>query len=295
MKIIVAGASGFLGTALRHQLAEDGHDIVQLVRSSPRSGDQVSWDPASGRLDSHVLAGATAVINLGGAPIAHWPWTSSYKRVFRDTRVQATTTLANAIADLDDPPALLSGSGSNYYGDRGDESVDESSSLGTGYFSSVAAAWEAATTPASEAGARVVHLRTGAVLHRSGGAMKTLLLPFRLGLGGKIADGHQFFASISLRDYVAAVGRLLVDAALAGPFNLVAPVPATNADFTAALGRHLHRPTVIPVPGFAVRTVAGELSTQVLDSVHAVPTRLMEADFAFRDPTIDDQVAAALA
>ncbi len=295
MKITVAGASGFLGTALRRHLTAAGHEIVQLVRSEPTAADQVHWDPARGKLDPASLEGSAAVINLGGAAIAHWPWTASYMRKILSSRLEVTGTLVRAIASLDSKPALVNAGGINYYGDHGDELVDEDTGPGTGFLADVSARWEAATEPAAEAGARVVRMRPGVVLHRSGGALKVILIPFRLGIAGKLGSGRQFFPTISLADYLAAVTRLTTDDTLSGPFNVVAPVPSTNEEFTRALGRSLHRPTVMPAPAFAVKAAAGsQLSTLVFASVRAVPRRLMEAGFEFTHPTIDEQVVAAL-
>lgn len=294
MKIIVAGASGFLGTALRRQLAGAGHEVVQLVRSAAEAADQIHWDPAQGELDPGALDGADTVINLGGAPIAHWPWTDSYKQQILNSRLETTGTIARAIAQLEQQPALVNASGINYYGDQGDRQVDEDDPAGDEFLADVSRRWEEATRPAVDAGARVVTMRTGVVLASSGGALKTIMIPFRLGVGGRLGDGRQFFPTISLHDYLGVVTRLATDSSLRGPFNVVAPVTSTNAEFTRALGKHLHRPTVIPVPHFAVKAAAGELSTLVFTSVHAVPRRLLDADFEFQHPTIDEQLAAAL-
>ncbi len=294
MKITVAGASGFLGTALRRQLAEAGHEVVQLVRSPAESADQIHWDPARGELDPAALDGTDTVINLGGAPIARWPWTDGYKRQILASRLETTGTVARTIARLDQQPALVNAGGINYYGDRGDRQMDEDSPAGDGFLADVSRRWEEATQPAVGAGARVVTMRTGVVLARSGGALKTILIPFRLGVGGKLGDGEQYFPTISLVDYLDVVTRLATDRSMRGPFNVVAPVPSTNAEFTRALGKHLHRPAVLPVPRFAVKAVAGELSTLVFTSVHAVPRRLMEAGYEFHHPTVEEQVAAAL-
>ncbi len=295
MRIIVAGGSGFLGTALRRQLSSAGHDVSRLVRSPARSPDEIPWDPASGELDPAALDGADTVVNLGGAVIAHWPWTDSYKQQILNSRVQTTGTLASAIAQVAERPALVNASGINYYGDGGEHQVDETSPAGSGFLADVSRRWEEATEPAAEAGARVVVMRTAVVLDQSGGALKTIAVPFRLGLGGNLGDGRQFFPTISLADYLDAATRLITDNALRGPFNLVGPVPATNADFTAAIGRRLHRPTLVRVPRFALNAVAGELSTLVFTSVKAVPRRLLETGFTFRHPTVDEQVKAAFA
>ncbi|MBA3233684.1 MAG: TIGR01777 family protein [Propionibacteriales bacterium] len=295
MKIIVAGASGFLGTALRRQLESAGHETVQLVRTPTPGPGQVRWDPARGELDPATLDSADAVVNLGGAPIARWPWTSTYKQTILKSRLDTTGTIARTIAGLDSPPALINAGGINYYGDRGDELLDEDAGPGNGFIAEVSRQWDEAPQVAADAGARVVRVRTSVVLHKTGGSLKPILIPFRLGAGGKLGDGRQFFPTISLTDYVAAVSRLIADPTLAGPFNLVAPAVATNAEFTEALGRALHRPTVIRAPRFAIKAVAGgELSTLALGSVNAVPRRLMDAGFEFQHPTISAQLDAAL-
>ncbi len=295
MRILVAGGSGFLGTALRAHLARGGHSVTQLVRSEPSTPSQVQWDPYRGNLTASAVSEADTVVNLAGAPLAHWPWTASYKETILKSRLETTGTIARTIAGLDHPPALVNAGGINYYGDRGDELLDEESAPGRGYLAEVSRQWDEAPQVAADAGARVVRLRTAVVLHRSGGSLKPILLPFRLGAGGRLGDGRQFFPTISLVDYVAAVSRLVVDSTLEGPFNLVAPVVATNAEFTEALGRALHRPTFARVPDFAIKAIGGGgLSTLVLGSVNAVPRRLIEAGFAFQHPTVAEQLDAAL-
>jgi uncharacterized protein (TIGR01777 family) len=294
MKVVMAGASGFLGTALAQHLRDEGHEVVRLVRSDPTGPDQRQWDPASGELDPGHLDGATTVFNLGGVPIAHWPWTADYRKQILASRLESTGTLASTIASLTDPPALVSTSGVNIYGfDRGDERLDESSATGTGFLADVCRQWEEATRPAAAAGARVAIMRAAPVLHRSGGMLKLARFPFQLGVGGRVGSGRQWFPSISLPDYLAAATRLATDAGLSGVFNLTAPVAATNAEFTRAMGRRLHRPTVIPVPSFAVKAIAGEQSGMLLGSLHVSPERLLDAGFAFAQPTVHDQVASA--
>ncbi len=297
MRIVIAGASGFLGKALVRHLRDHGHDVAVLVRGEVTGPDQRRWDPASGGLDPEHVAAADTVINLGGAPIEHWPWTKSYKEQILRSRQQTTGTIAEVIARLTGPrPALVNASGINYYGsDRGEEKVDEDSSSGSGFLAEVCRQWEAATQPASDAGARVAIMRTGLVLHRSGGVLKIVKIPFVAGVGGRLGDGHQFFASISLVDYLAAATRLATDEALSGPFNFVAPVAATNREFTQAMGHTLHRPAAIPVPAFVLRTVVGELANEMLGSLHAVPRRLTEVGFTFEHATVQAQVDAAFA
>ncbi len=297
MRIVIAGASGFLGTTLVGHLRGAGHDVSVLVRGEPSGPDENRWDPAAGTLDPHHLAGADTVVNLGGAPIEHWPWTETYQQKILQSRLQTTSTIAETIAALSGHrPALVNASGINYYGsDRGEEQVDEDSSSGGGFLAEVCRQWEAATEPAAEAGGRVALMRTSLVLHQSGGVLKLVKIPFLAGVGGRLGDGHQFFASISLDDYIAAATRLITDDTLSGPFNLVAPVAATNREFTEAMGQTLHRPTVVPVPAFALRLAVGELSNEMLGSLHASPRRLIDANFTFAHPTVQEQVDAAFA
>jgi uncharacterized protein len=295
MKIVLAGASGFLGTSLSTRLRAGGHELHQLVRGAPQSAQQSQWDPYAGDLDPDVLADADAVVNLAGVPLVHVPATESYKRKVVDSRVATTSTLAAAIATLGGGPALVNASGINYYGtDRGDEVLDEDSPPGTGFLADVCQRWEAATTAARDAGARVVILRTAVVLDDSGGSFKLMVIPFRLGVGGRLGSGRQWFPTVSLEDYVGSVSRAITDQTMTGPYNITAEVPATNAEFTLELGRRLHRPTIIPVPGFALTTIVGDLGEAMLGSIRATPRRLLEAGFEFAQPTISEQLAAAL-
>ncbi|MGH3447820.1 MAG: TIGR01777 family oxidoreductase [Nocardioidaceae bacterium] len=297
MRIVLSGASGFLGTALRHHLTTNGHELVQLVRGTPSGPGEVRWDPYRGELDPAVLAAADAVVNLSGAPIAHWPRTSSYKRTLLDSRLAPTRTLADSIAqlDVDDKPALVNASGVNYYGgDRGDEPLDETSTTGGGFLCEMAQRWESATGSASTAGARVVIVRTAPVLAGDGGVLRAMALPFKLGVGGKLGSGRQWFPSVSLADYCSAVERLATDSSMVGPYNVVAPTPATNAELTAAIGAQLHRPTRLTVPAWAIKLALGEMATELLGSLKVRPTRLLEAGFTFAHPDIDSQLAAAL-
>lgn len=295
MRIVVAGGSGFLGTALRGHLAKAGHTVTQLVRSEPITPAQVQWDPYASTLDPAVLVGADTVVNLAGAPLAHWPWTASYRQQIIDSRVATTKTLADAIAAADSTTALVNASGINYYGaDRGDELLDEESAAGSDFLAEVCTRWEDATGSAQAAGARVAVLRTAVVLDSSGGALKSLLVPFRLGVGGKLGTGRQWFASISLEDYLGAVTRIATDSSLSGPFNVVAPVAATNAEFTAALGERVRRPTRLTVPAFGIKAALGEFATTLVGGVNAAPRRLVESGFEFAHPTIEAQLDAAL-
>lgn len=295
MHIVVAGASGFLGTALRASLAVAGHTVTQLVRSEPTTPSQAHWDPYTHELDARVLRDTDTVVNLAGAPLAHWPWTASYRQQIIDSRTATTKTLADAIAAGGSGPALVNASGINYYGaDRGNELLDEDSEPGTDFIAGVCTRWEDATGSARAGGARVALLRTAVVLDQSGGALMPLLLPFRLGVGGRLGSGRQWFPTISLTDYVGAVTRIATDSTLSGPFNVVAPVAATNAEFTAALGKRLRRPTRLRAPAVAITTAMGEFAASLVGGVNATPRRLLESGFEFAHPTIEAQLDAAL-
>ncbi len=293
MQILTAGSSGFLGTALRARLTEAGHTVTQLVRSDPRSPDQVRWDPDSASVDADLIESSDVVVNLAGAPIAHWPWTSSYRDTLTHSRTSTTGTLATAIAASARKPDLVNASGIDFYGFHHDHQVDEDSPAGDTFLARVCLAWEAATTPARDAGVRVAIARTAAVLDSSGGVLRIISLPFKVGLGARLGSGQQWFATVSLEDYLGSVMRLIEDPSLSGPFNVVAPIPATNAEFTEALGRQLRRPTLLMAPGFALRMALGGLADMPLGSIRAQPKRLMEAGHEFKHPTIQDQLAAA--
>jgi uncharacterized protein (TIGR01777 family) len=297
MKVVLAGASGFLGSRLHVRLAAAGHEVIQLVRSTPDGPAQRVWHPDRGDVAGADLAGADAVINLAGAGVNDQRWNDAYRRVLRDSRVQPTSTLARAIADLPDGqrPALLNSSAVGFYGDTGDTAADEDSSAGTGYFPDLCQAWEAATQPASQVGARVVHLRTGLPLDASGGLLKPLLIPFRLGVGGRLGNGRQWMPCLSIRDWLAAIEFLLDHPEIAGPVNLVGPEPVRNSDFSLALGRVLHRPALAPVPPFALRIVLGDFAAEALASQRILPTVLMRHGFRFQDSTVDEALRATLA
>ncbi len=295
MRIVAAGVSGFLGTALRDALAREGHEVVQLVRGPAAGPAQSHWDPYAGELDRDALASADAVVNLAGAPIARWPWTESYERTLLESRVATTRTLAEALAEASGPTTLLNASGVNAYGDdRADETLTEESSRGEGVLAHVVEEWEAATRPAQDAGVRVAHLRSGVVLHQDGGVLKLMLLPFRLGLGARFGSGAQYFPVISRHDWLRAVVHLLHDAEASGPYNVTAPEPPTNATYTRRLAAAVHRPAVFVVPAPPVRLVLGDLSAQLLGSLRAVPRQLLDAGFNFDDPDVDAVIESAL-
>lgn len=289
MKIVVAGSSGLIGTALVTELGHAGHDVHRLVRRRPTRPNEISWDPDARRLDPRDLAGTDAVINLAGAGVADHRLTEAYKQVVLTSRTRTTSLLARTIAELDAPPSvLLQASGIGAYGtyaDRGDEVLDEGSELGDTFFAGIVRAWEGATAPAEDAGIRVAHLRSGIVLAPAGGALGRLLPIVRLGLGGPLGSGRQYWSWISLVDEVRAIVHLL-DAPVAGPVNLTAPHPATNAELTRALARAAHRPAVLPVPAFAVRLLLGEFAQEVLGSIRALPRALADSGFTWTHPDL---------
>jgi uncharacterized protein len=297
MRILVAGASGFLGKPLVARFTADGHTVTRLVRRPPAAPDEVRWDPAAGELDPAVVASAHAVVNLAGAGVGNRRWTARYKDAFRASRVDSTGTLARAIAALpgrDRPAVLLNAAGVHWYGNTGDRAVDEDSPAGAGFLPDVVRVWEAATRPAEEAGVRVVRLRTGLPLHRSGGLLKPLLIPFRLGLGGRLGNGRHYMPVLSRADWLTAVVFLLNRTDIEGPVNVVGPAPVTNAGFTRALGAELHRPTIFPVPAFALRIALGEVASVMLDSIRAVPKVLSRAGFRFEHPDVRSALRSAL-
>ncbi|PWI20858.1 TIGR01777 family protein [Streptomyces sp. Act143] len=294
-RIAVAGASGLIGSALVKSLTADGHEVVRLVRRTPRDEDEVRWDPAGGQVDTAGLAGCDAVVNLAGAGVGDRRWTDAYKARIRSSRVHGTAALAKAVASLDEPPRVfVNGSAMGYYGETGDRIVDESAPPGEGFLPEVCVEWEGAAAPAQEAGVRTVFTRTGLVVARGGGAWGRLFPLFKAGLGGRLGDGRQYWSFIALHDEVAAIRHLIDTDGLSGPFNLTAPTPLTNREITEAMGRVLHRPTLFPVPEAVLRTVLGEMAGDVLGSQRVVPKRLLESGFVFAFPEIEGALKAAL-
>lgn len=294
MKYVLAGASGFLGTALARDLVSDGHQVHRLVRRTPAKPDEIRWDPARGELDPAALGEPDVLVNLAGANIGR-PWTPTYRKVLRESRVSTTATLAAAAAQLERRPVLISQSGVGGYGtDCGDRILTEDSELGDGFLSDVVRLWEGALEPARVAGSRVASLRTGVVLDRKAPAFQLISLPFRLGLGGRLGPGTQYFPVVSLTDWLRAVRHVAETDSISGPVNVTLPMPATNLEFTEALATALHRPALFPVPGFLLKTVLGEFSWELLGSKRAIPTRLQSTNFTFHHPTVPAALSAAL-
>lgn len=297
MRIAITGSSGLIGTALRGFFDQRGDRVTRVVRSvSPRDGgNQVEWDIDAGRIDAAGLEGHDLVIHLAGESISG-VWTPSRKREIRESRVRGTSLLAEALARLErKPAALFSASGTHYYGDRGEEPLTETSSPGEGFLADVVKAWEASTAPAAAAGIRVVHMRNGIVLSPKGGVLEVLLPMFKLGLGGKVGSGRQFWPWISLADIPGAVTHLFENTDLAGPVNFVAPEATTNEEFTAALADAVHRPAFLSVPAFAARLAPGDMGDEVLlSSTRVVPELLLESGYDFRQPTLRGALGALL-
>jgi len=297
MDVVVTGASGLIGTALGPALEGAGHRLIPMVRSEP-AGEALHWDPDRGAIDAAGLEGVGAVVNLAGEGIGTKRWTEEQKAKIRDSRIRGTALLAETLAKLQRPPkVLVSGSAVGYYGDRGDEVLTESSRPGDDFLAGVCAAWEAATAPAKEAGIRVSSIRTGIVLSGRGGALAKMLKPFKLGVGGKLGTGRQWMSWISLEDEVGAIVHLLGEGAPAGPVNLTAPNPATNADFTKGLGQALRRPTMLPVPRIGLKLLlGGEMAEELLlGGQRALPTRLLDSGYTFAHPDLSDALKVALA
>ncbi len=296
MRVLISGATGLIGTALVERLRAGGHQPVRLVRRDP-TGDDVVWRPSERALPAGALEGADAVVNLAGAGIGEHRWTDAYRAEILASRIDATATLAAAIAAAgsDAPGVFLSGSAVGFYGDRGDEVLTERSAGGGGFLADVCRQWEAAAQPAVAAGCRVVNLRTGIVLAGHGGALAKQLPLFRLGLGGRIGSGRQWWSWIALEDHVSAMVHLLT-ADLDGPVNLTAPNPATNTEFTRTLGRVLHRPTLLAVPGFAPKVLLGAdlAEALLLEGQRVQPEVLRSAGFTWRHPELAGALAAAL-
>ncbi|MGZ4538670.1 MAG: TIGR01777 family oxidoreductase [Blastococcus sp.] len=300
MKIAVTGASGMIGRPLIEALRADGHEVLQLVRRTPRTADEHRWDPQHRRIDDALLANVDAVINLAGEPIRPRPFTSGYKERLLQSRVDATTTISEALAAAADaepgrPRVLLSGSAVGYYGDTGSRIVTEADPAGSDFLAQVCAQWEAATAPAEAAGVRVVHLRSGLVLDRKAMLVQVLGTVFRFGLGGRMGNGRQYWPWISLADEIGAIRHLLT-ADVSGAVNLTGPEPVTNADFTEELGRQMHRPTLLPVPAFALELALGEFGrSSVIGGQCALPVRLQESGYAFTHADLASALRAALA
>ncbi|MGE5831262.1 MAG: TIGR01777 family oxidoreductase [Micromonosporaceae bacterium] len=297
MRIVMAGASGFLGAHLKKRLADAGHDVLRLVRREPAGADEQRWAPERRELAPGALTGADAVVNLAGAGVGDRRWNDAYKERIRASRIDPTATLAETLARMpaaDRPAVLLNSSAVGFYGDTGDTAVDEDSPAGSGFLADVCRMWEAATGPAADAGVRVVLLRTGLPLDADGGLLKSMLPPFRSFLGGRLGSGRQWMPWISLGDWLDATRFLLDHADIGGPVNVVGPAPVRNEEFTRRLAALVHRPVMLPVPRFALRIALGEFGSEAVASVRVLPGVLSRAGFAFRQPDLASALRAAL-
>jgi uncharacterized protein (TIGR01777 family) len=285
-RFLIGGASGLVGSALVTSFTAKAHEVVRLIRKPPRSGNELHWDPMR-ELSPQLVSGFDVVVHLSGESVAG-RWTEAKKARIRDSRVISTDHLARALAKCEKKPALfVCASAIGYYGNRGDEILTEKSPSGATFLAEVSREWETATAPAADAGVRTVNLRTGIVLSAQGGALKQMLLPFRMGLGGKVGDGNQWWSWIDIGDFVAAVHWILEHTDINGPVNMTAPNPVTNAEFTKTLARILKRPAVFSVPAFAAKLAFGELAEEgLLASARVLPNKLVEAGFQFKYPDI---------
>jgi uncharacterized protein (TIGR01777 family) len=286
----VSGASGLIGSALAAALVSEGHTVRRLVRHEAASGsDEIFFDPTGGRIEAEKLEGLDALIHLAGENVAAGRWTAARKGRIRRSRLLGTRLIAETLAALDTPPPLLlNASAIGFYGDRGDELLDESSAAGDGFLASLCREWEEAAEPAREAGIRVVKLRIGVVLSCEGGALKKMLPPFRLGLGGRLGDGRQYVSWIALRDLVRAIIFILGRSDLGGIVNGVAPAPVRNSELTAVLARLLGRPALLPAPAALLRLALGEMAGgMILASGRVMPNKLLNGGFSFEYPDIE--------
>lgn len=291
MNILVSGSAGLVGSALVSSLTAAGYRTTRLVRTgSGQAG--IRWDPAAGKIDEADLEGFDAVVHLAGENVAARRWTEKQKMKIRGSRVNGTRTLCDALARLGNPPkALLCASAVGIYGDRGDELLQDDAAPGSGFLAGVCRDWESAAQSAARKGIRVVNLRIGIVLSLSGGALARMILPFRLGMGGRLGTGKQYMSWITLDDTVAAIVHAINSPTLTGPVNVVAPNPVTNAEFTRTLGIALSRPTIFPMPAFAARLAFGELADALLLSgARAAPGRLLSSGFSFRHPVLESAI-----
>jgi len=298
MKILVSGSHGLVGKALTHSLTNDGHEIVRLVRRERSVGSpEVEWYPDQGRIDAARLEGIEAVIHLAGDNIAGGRWTTEKKRTIRESRVQGTLLLSEALASLSRPPSVfICASAIGFYGHRGDELLTEQSLPGKDFLANVCIDWEAATISATEKGIRTTHARFGIILDAREGALAKMLPPFRAGIGGKIGAGNQWMSWVAIDDVISALKFLLADRTIQGPVNVVAPNPVTNEEFTKTLGRVLSRSTFLPMPAFAARLAFGEMADALLLSSQKVdPAVLEDNGFLFSWPTLEPALQHILA
>ena len=289
MRVLLTGSSGLIGSELVPYFRAAGHSVTRLVRRpAHEGGKEIAWDPAEGKLDPAALDDFDAAIHLAGENLAARRWSPEVKASIRESRAESTSLLASTLAELKHPPKILvSASAVGIYGDRGDDTLDETSAAGKGFLADVCRAWEGATEVAAAMGIRVVTLRTGFVLSAAGGGLSKMLTPFKLGLGGRLGSGRQYMSWIAIDDLVEVINHVVAREALRGPVNATGPNPVTNAEFTRTLGQVLGRPTIFPMPGFAARLAFGEMADEILLAGQRVmPSKLLASGFKFRYPEL---------
>ena len=295
MKLVITGSSGLIGSALVREAEKNQIEVVKLVRRAPKDKSEVQWDPNRAILDLDTIEKSTAIVHLAGAGVGDRRWTKKYKKEILNSRVKTTETLANAIVNLRNPPSVfVSGSAMGYYGDTGDLAVDENASLGEGFLSDVVFNWEYAAQRVRNNNIRVVHPRTGLVMSKRGGLLRKVLPLFRLGLGGKLGNGKQYWSYISLEDEIGAIFKLIDDVRLTGGVNLTNPNPVTNLEFTKALSSVVNKPAFFHVPAIALKIALGEFSVEALGSSRVLPSKLKAAGFKFNQPDILSALNSAI-
>jgi uncharacterized protein (TIGR01777 family) len=289
LNILITGSSGLIGSELCAFFKKDGHRILRLVRRTPLAADEIRWDPSSATLDKSAIEGLDAVVHLAGENIAGGRWTAKKRLRIRESRVQGTRLLAQALAHLFDPPKVfISASAVGYYGDRGEEQLNEENSPGKGFLSEICREWEKATEPAAMRGIRVVIPRIGMVLSSAGGALALMLPLFRSGMGARIGNGRQYMSWIAIDDLVGIINHAVIQESLQGPVNVVSPNPETNLAFTQTLGRVLSRPAIFALPAFAVRLALGEMADELLlASSNVVPAKVLQSGYAYAFPKLE--------
>jgi hypothetical protein len=296
MKVLITGATGLVGTALQKSFTERGYDVLLASRSEPKSESNIQWSVEDGFAEAKKLEGLEAVVHLAGESVNGLRWTDEKKKAIRDSRVLGTRNVVDAISKLKNKPKVfVAASAIGFYGERGDEELTESSNVGGTFLAEVAREWEAESRRAEDAGIRTVLLRTGIVLSKDGGALGTMLLPFKLGVGGVIGNGKQWMSWISLDDQIAAINFAIENETIRGAVNAVSPNPVTNEEFTKTLGDVLYRPTFIPLPEFAVSMLLGEMGDALLlASTRVLPKRLEDAGFEFKHPELKSALENAV-